>query len=70
MLLLLSCTTATGEQEQEVVSESVEPEFYCDESDTIDCASELLSGQFLCSSLDIDIDTQQLRGCNRTGKVG
>jgi len=69
VLLLLSCTSATGEQEQEVVSESLEPEFYCDESDTIDCASELLSGQFLCSSLDIDIDTQQLRGCNRTGKA-
>jgi len=59
----------TGEQEQEIVSETEEPEINCDDSETIDCASELLSGQFLCSSLDIDIDTQQLRGCNKTGKA-
>jgi len=69
VLLLLSCTTVTGEQEQEIVSETEEPEINCDDSETIDCASELLSGQFLCSSLDIDIETQQLRGCNKTGKV-
>jgi hypothetical protein len=71
VLVLLSCTFATGEQEQEGVTESEEPE--CWGEDTIDCASELLPGQYLCTSLDIDTDTQQLRGCrqsNGTGKVG
>ena len=71
VLLLLSCTIATGEQEQEGVTESEEPE--CWGEDTIDCASELLAGQYLCTSLDIDSETQQLRGCrlsNGTGKVG
>jgi len=70
VLLLLSCTIATGEQEQEGVTESEEPE--CWGEDTIDCASELLAGQYLCTSLDIDSETQQLRGCrlsNGTGKA-
>jgi len=70
VLLLLSCTIATGEQEQEVVTESDETE--CWSEDTVDCASELLPGQYLCTSLDIDSETQQLRGCkqdNGTGKA-
>ena len=63
VLLLLSCTIATGEQEQEVVTESDETE--CWSEDTVDCASELLPGQYLCTSLDIDSETQQLRGCKQ-----
>lgn len=68
VLVLLSCTFATGEQEQEGVTESEEPE--CWGEDTIDCASELLPGQYLCTSLDIDIDTQQLRGCRQSNGTG
>lgn len=68
VLVLLSCTFATGEQEQEGVTESEEPE--CWGEDTIDCASELLPGQYLCTSLDIDTDTQQLRGCRQSNGTG
>jgi len=68
VILLLSCTFATGEQEQEGVTESEEPE--CWGEDTIDCASELLPGQYLCTSLDIDTDTQQLRGCRQSNGTG
>jgi len=68
VILLLGCTFATGEQEQEGVTESEEPE--CWGEDTIDCASELLPGQYLCTSLDIDTDTQQLRGCRQSNGTG
>lgn len=66
VILLLSCTFATGEQEG--VTESEEPE--CWGEDTIDCASELLPGQYLCTSLDIDTETQQLRGCRQSNGTG
>ena len=70
VLLLLSCTLVRGEQEEEVVTETDEPECFDDE--TVDCAIELLEGQYLCTNLDIDTETQQLRGCklsNGTGRV-
>jgi len=71
VLLLLSCTLATSEQEQEV-QDNTEEQDWCQEEEIVDCAQELLSGQYLCTSLDVDSDTQQLRGCrqvNGTGKA-
>jgi len=68
VLLLLSCTLIRGEQEEEVVTETDEPECFDDE--TVDCAIELLEGQYLCTNLDIDTETQQLRGCKLSNGTG
>jgi len=70
LTLTLTFTLVWGEQEEEVVTETDEPE--CLGEETVDCSVELLAGQFLCTSLDIDTETQQLRGCkivNGTGKA-
>lgn len=71
IVLLAFCLVGAADEnlEGEEVTES-DPES-CGE-DVVDCASELLEGQFLCTNLDIDTDTQQLRGCilvNGTGKA-
>lgn len=69
-IVLFSLSVVRAEQEEVVVTGTDELE--CLDDDTVDCASELLPGQYLCTSLDIDAETQQLRGCklsNGTGKA-
>lgn len=42
----------------------------CDEPILVEnCSEELLPGQYLCTELDIDINTQEVRGCTREGRA-
>jgi len=41
-----------------------------DPDQLVDCQTELLLGQYLCTELDVDPATQQLRGCRDTAGNG
>ena len=40
-----------------------------DPDQLVDCQTELLLGQYLCTELDVDPATQQLRGCRDTAGI-
>jgi len=71
--LLLSVIGTCNSTEEEIqIGEDVTQkvnDIDCGE-DTVDCATELLPGQYLCLDLDIDSDTQQLRGCEQINETG
>ena len=58
--------TAEPAPAADVATEVTEPEDVIE----VNCKSALLPGQFLCTGLLVDVETQQPRACNRdTGKA-
>ena len=58
-LIMFDQVGLVSSQEEEDFSDNIEE---CGE-ETVDCDTDLLTGQFLCLNLDIDPATQQLQGC-------
>ena len=59
-LLLFDQVGLVSSEEEEDSDDNIDE---CGGEETVDCDTDLLTGQFLCLDLDIDPATQQLQGC-------